>query len=634
MPHRPKGPKKHFTSYQSAMESQIPVISNSKRIQKLLPSTPTCTDCSCFFCTMSETDPLVRRAKISHCLKQMPLRDDQEHVLALSSLWKIAMTKPNDPEFPCLGIFRCMAKLIHKGLRNKGWLLNSQNIYIPYYAAHIIGSYTMNKAKFAEKAVKSNVVGPLIELLRGKISWVEQRVSLRALGHLARHEATFEAVAEHEEEIIELAIHIASTCLHEVHDKFVGLEESQRLEYHRNLLTRGLGGLELENRKAEEWASQVQCWSLYLLDCFACKERSLRLICKKKFLKDICAMWGGLANPKSPSGIGLVRTLCHTKIGRESIADVEEVVENLCIVSRSSDDRQHLAIDSLLQLLKDSITRYKVIDTVAAVLADLVEHKGVRGKLKVGESIVRTLLQDYHKIKYCELRLKSEKAEKALREIWDLKVDRVKRESLMREQEIREKETLARVLKQEGNKRFRSGKIEEAAMKYSEAIDVCPVKARKERIVLHSNRAQCYLVLRDADAAISDATRALSLSHGSCPHGKSLWRRSQAFDMKGHAKESLMDCLAFIRSRFRSQKTKRFKIPYYAARMLNKQMSATWLFASAKSKRSIKHVDELDEVKGHYQVDVRNIRKVTSRKKEGRKRKSDGTRTKVNQQRL
>ncbi|KAK4260142.1 hypothetical protein QN277_003295 [Acacia crassicarpa] len=615
------------------MESQIPENSDSKRIQKLLPSIPTCTNCSCFFCIMPETDPLIRKAKIAFCLKQMPLRDDKEHVLALSSLWKIAMTKPNDPEFPYLGIFKCMAKLIKKGLRNKGWLLNHQNIYIPYYAAHIIGSYTMNKPKFAEKAVKSNVVAPLIELVRGKISWIEQRVSLRALGHLARHEATFEAVAKHKEEIIEAAIHIASTCLYEVYDKFVGLEESQRLEYHRNLLTRGLGGLELENRKAEEWASQLQCWSLYIIDCFACKERSLELICKKNFLKDLCTMWGGLANPQSPSGIGLLRTLCYTKIGRESIADSEEVVENLCIVSRSSDDRQNLAIDSLLQLLKDPITRYKVIEISAPVLADLVELKG----LKLGQEIVRILLQDYHKAKYFEMKLRSEKAEEALREIWDLKVERVKRESLMSEKEIRDGEIMARVLKQEGNEQFRSGKVEEAVKKYSEAIDVCGVKDIKQRIVIYSNRAQCCLVLGDAEAAIRDTTRALSLSsHVACPHSKSLWRRSQAYDMKGLAKESLMDCLAFIRSRFRSKKKKRFIIPYYAARMLQKQMNATWLFASAKSERSInKHVDELDEFKGEYQVDVKTMRKETNRKNEGRRRKSERRiRTNVSRQRL
>ena len=599
------------------MESQIPQISTTKTSNSLLPATPTCTNCSCFFCIMSETDPSVRRARIAQYFKKMPLRDDKEHVLVLSGLWRIAMTKPNDPEFPSLGIFRCMAKLIRKGVSDKGWLLRHQNIYIPYYAVHIIGSYAMNKAKFSRKAVKSNVVQPLLELLQGKISWVEQRVALRALGHLASHEATFEAISEHEEEIIEAAINIYSTCLDEVYDKFVGLKDSVRLEYHRNLLTRGLGGLELENRKAEEWATQLQCWSLYLVDCFACKERSLRLICKKQFLKGLCGIWGGLANPSSPAGVGLLRTLCHTQMGRETIADLQEVIESFCNVSRSSDDRQHMAIESLLQLLRDPVTRYKVIDTAAPVLADLVELRSIRGKHKVGQKIMQVLLHDYHKIKFCKLSLVSERTKRVLEELWDLKVDRVKRERLMTEQELREKEGLAAVLKQEGNKKFLSGEIENAVMKYSEALDLCPMELKKERIVLHSNRAQCHLLLRDAEAAISDATRAQCLSSKVCPHSKSLWRRSQAYDMKGLAKESLMDCLMFISARFRSRQKKGFKIPYYAARMVNKQMNSTWLFASAKSKWYSKHEEPKEFTMGQNHVDVMKLRKKTRRKMKG-----------------
>lgn len=550
-------------------------------------------DGSCFFCIISDSDPSLRKAKMFRLFKQMPHEDDQEHVLALSGLWKIAMTHPNSPEFPSLGIFKCMAKLIEKGVNDNDWLLRHQNVYIPYYAAHIIGSYTMNKSKFAHKAVKSHVVRPLVDLLKGKISWVEQRVALRALGHLAKHEATFEAVAEYEGEVIEATINIASTCLKEIYDKFLSLKETRRLEYHRNLLTRGHGGLKLENQKAEEWASQIQCWSLYLLDCFARKERSLELICKKKFLNGLCAMWGGTVNPGSPAGIGLVRTLCDTKLGRESIAKSKEVIDNLCYVSRSSDDRQYLAIESLLQLVKDPLTRYEVIDSAAPVLVDLVELRSIEGKQKVGQEITQILLKDYHKIKYCKLSLKSERAERALKELWDLKVDRVKRESMMREEEIREKEVLVGVLKKEGNNIFWSGGIEEAMKKYSEALDICPLKMWRERIVLHSNRAQCHLLLRDAEAAISDTTRALCLSSEVCPHSKSLWRRSQAYDMKGVNKESLMDCLMFIKSRFESRKARGFRIPYYAARMVNKNMNALWLFASAKSERRGKCEEEL-----------------------------------------
>lgn len=599
------------------MDYQLPENSTTKTCShNLIPATPTCTKCSCFFCIMSETVPSLRKAKIARYFKLMSLRDDREHILALSSLWKIAITKPNDPEFPSLGIFRCTAKLIQKGVSDEDWLLRYQNIHIPYYAAHIIGSYTMNKAKFADKAVKSHVVQPLMELLRGKISWVEQRVALRALGHLVSHKATFEAVAEYEAEIIEAAINIASMCLDEVYEKFVGLKESQRLEYHRNLLTRGHGGLELENRKAEEWASQLQCWSLYIIDCFACKERSLSLICKKQFLKDLSGMWGGLANPTSPAGIGLLRTLCHSKKGRESIADLQEVIVNLCNVSRSSDDRQHMAIDSLLQLLRDPVTRCKVIDIAAPVLADLVELRSIGGKHKVGQAIMQTLLQDYHKIKFWKLGLKSERTKRTLQDLWELKVDRIKRESLMSEQEIREKEVLAGVLKQEGNQEFRSGEIDRAMLKYTQALDLCPLKFKKKRIVLHSNRAQCHLLLRDPEAAISDATRALCLSNVECVHSKSLWRRSQAYDMKGLAKESLMDCLMFISNRFGSKQTKGFKIPYYAARMVNKQMNATWLFASAKSRWHSMH-GEPKEFMGKNKIHAINLRRMTRRKTEG-----------------
>ena len=517
------------------------------------------------------------------------------------------MTKPNDPEFPSLGVFECMAKLIQRAVNDIKWLVNDQNIYIPYYAAHVIGSYTMNKAQYADNAVKSGVVLPLMEILRGKITWVEKRVAVRALGHIASHNKTFADIAvRHETEVVESAMEIALTCLDEVYDKFVSLNDNKRLKYHSNLLTRGLGGLEIENRKAEEWASQLQCWSLYLLNCFVCRERSLGLICRKEFLNELCGMWGGLANPSSPSGIGLIKTLCETKSGRQSIADLDQVIETLCNISRSSDDWQIMAIDSLLLLLKDPETRCKVIEISVLSLSDLVELGSCGRKLKVGQRITQTLLQDYHKIKYGDLRLKSKKAEKALEEIWDLKVDRKKREKLMSEEEISERKLLVGQLKKEGNLHFWSGDIENAVKKYSEALYLCPLKRRKERIVLHSNRAQCYLLLRNPDWTISDTTRALCLSSSVSPHGKSLWRRSQAYDMKGLARESLMDCLMFVRGRIKSEKSSKRGIPYHAARMINKQMNATWIFAHASSRSFNKQKDKVEEINGHDEVG-RNI---------------------------
>ncbi|PPR97861.1 hypothetical protein GOBAR_AA22799 [Gossypium barbadense] len=448
----------------------------------------------CFFCIMKEPDTSLRRSCLATCFNEMSVinRDDQQHVLVLSGLWNIAMAQPDDPEFISLGIFDCMVSLLEKGTNDRSWLFRGQNIYIPYYAAHVIGSYTMNKVEFAEKAVVAGVIPPLMELLRGKISWVEQRVAVRALGHLASYERTFEAVAAYEEELVRLTMNLASTCLDQVYTKFVGVkDDNKRSKYHCDLLTRGVGGLEMENRKAEEWASQLQCWSLYLLNCFACKERSLNLICNQGFLVDLCGMWGGLVNHSSPAGVGLIRILCYSKYGRQNISESKQVLENLCHLSRSSDDWQYMGIDCLLLLLKDIDTRYKVIEIVTMFLIDLVELKSLGDR----------------------------------------------------------------------------SNLEEAIKMYNEALDTCPLKLRKERMVLYSNRAQCYLLLRDPDAAIRDSTRALCLSNPTNSHGKSLWRRSQAYDMKGLAKESLMDCIMFINSVTTTTTNKRVKIPYYAARL-------------------------------------------------------------------
>lgn len=543
-----------------------------------------CNNPCCFFCIMKEPDTSLRRSGLATCFKEMSVidRDDQQHVLVLSGLWNIAMAQPDDPEFISLGIFDCMVSLLEKGTNDRSWLFRDQNIYIPYYAGHVIGSYTMNKVEFAEKAVLAGVIPPLMELLRGKISWVEQRVAVRALGHLASYERTFEAVAAYEEEVVRLTMNLASTCLDQVYTKFVGVkDENKRSKYHCDLLTRGVGGLEMENRKAEEWASQLQCWSLYLLNCFACKERSLKLICNQGFLVDLCGMWGGLVNHSSPAGVGLIRILCYSKYGRQNISESKQVLENLCHLSRSSDDWQYMGIDCLLLLLKDIDTRYKVIEIVTMFLIDLVELKSLGDRSNLGETITKTLLLDY---KQSKVRIKNSHVLKALQQTWELKVERRKREKTMSVEKIEEKRVLVNLIKQQANHVFWLGDVEGAIKMYNEALDACPLKLRKERMVLYSNRAQCYLLLRDPDAAIIDSTRALCLSIPTNSHGKSLWRRSQAYDMKGLAKESLMDCIMFINSVTTTTTNKRVKIPYYAARMISKQMEATWLFVNAQSK--------------------------------------------------
>ncbi|RVX00062.1 hypothetical protein CK203_024869 [Vitis vinifera] len=236
--------------------------------------------------------------------------------------------------------------------------------------------------------------------------------------------------------------------------------------------------MEMENRKAEEWASQLQCWSLYLLNCFAYKERAINLICRQEFLKDLCQMWGGLVNHTSPAGVGLIRILCYHKTGRKSIAESREVVESLCNLSRSSDDWQYVGVDCLLLLLRDQDTRYKVMEIAILFLVDLVELRSLGGRSYVGEAITRTLLLDYNQTR----------------------------------SKLKNNKVVQRALEKYGFERCWLGEVEEAIVKYSEALELCPSRMRKERVVLYSNRAQCHLLLGDPDAVIRDATRALSLS--------------------------------------------------------------------------------------------------------------------------
>ncbi|CAL1372061.1 unnamed protein product [Linum trigynum] len=533
-----------------------------------------CQKALCFFCIMNHPDPLVRRSQASHFFQQMPLTGDKDHVLVLSSLRNIAIAQPDDPEFPSLGIFTSMTRLIQKGIHHKQWLLKDQNIYIPYYAAHIIGTYATSNPQSAAKAAESGAIPALLELLRGKISWVEQRAAAGALCHLASHDVVFRATMSETEDIVELAMEIASSCLGTVYRQFLATEERNRLKYHCELLTRGLGGVETENKKAEEWGVQLQEWCLYLLTCFAGKGsgRFLDRICELEFLTELCGMRGGIESCKdSPGGLGLIRELCNSEIGRDRISNRREVLENLCDVARSSDYWHETAIECLVLLLKDPGTRNRVIGFSAAAMAQLVELR------RTGETITRALLQDYHRIKYGEMRLGSAEAEKALEETWELKVERKKKEKVMNTEELKQRELMAGLLKREGNESFWRGEVEKAVSEYSKALEVCPLKLRRERIVLYSNRAQCCLVMKEAELAIGDATRAMCLSGGSRPHRKSLWRRAQAFDMKGLGRESLMDGLRFVEVRRR----KDVEIPCFAARLVQKQMHATWPFAAA-----------------------------------------------------
>ncbi|CAH1441247.1 unnamed protein product [Lactuca virosa] len=490
---------------------------------------------------MKEGNPNKRRASIMKFFRELPSQDDDGQVLPISGLWNTAMAHPNDPEFIELGIFECMSALIWKGLKNRRWLSHDQNIYIPYYAAHIIGSYTMNMEDFAETAVNAGVIPPLVELLRGRLTWVEQRVAVRALGHLATYASTFPAVSSHGE-ILELCIQLAMSSLEIVYSHFYQYAD-RRLSYHCDLLTRGMGGVEMESRKAEEWASQLQ------------------------------------------SGIGLLRTICHHKFGRGPVSSCPGVIESLCNIARSSDDWQYMAIDCLLWLLQDPNTFHKVIEKAAPAVLDLAEIQTLGDHKKLGDSILNVLQESINSTG--NRNSISNRTQEDIESLLDSR-ERFKWEKSMPKEDLHIKQAAALVVKLEGNSLFSSGNIQAAALKYSEALSLCPVRSKKERVVLYSNRAQCYLLLQQPLTAISDATRALCLHNPVNRHAKSLWRRAQAYDMIGLAKESLLDAILFINECSNSMdpdlNCRQNKVPDYAERLVKKQMKAAWLFREAAVK--------------------------------------------------
>ncbi|GFZ21548.1 ARM-repeat/Tetratricopeptide repeat (TPR)-like protein [Actinidia rufa] len=520
------------------------------------------SDCpypGCFFCVMKEANPSKRRACIMKFFRELPSQDDDGQVLPISGLWNTAMAHPNDPEFIELGIFECMAALIWKGLKNRRWLGLDQNIYIPYYAAHIIGSYTMNMEEFAETAVHAGVVPPLVELLTGRLTWVEQRVAVRALGHLATYASSFPVVASHGE-ILELSIQLAMSSLEIVYSHFYQYVV-RRLNYHRDLLTRGMGGAEMESKKAEEWASQLQCWSLQLINCFAFKPEFLSTICKPEFLVKLPDMWGGLVNESSPAGIGLLRTICHHKLGRGPVASCPGIIEVLCNIARSADDWQYMAVDCLLWLLQDPNTCHKVIDKAVPALVDLAEISALGDHRKLGDSIINVLLECIQS-QGTGCNSLSSCTKEQVEEILNSKA------------EI----TMGKEYAERGSP-YQTGSSSSG-------------KARRKFPVLIGKHIwssiKCHLLLQQPLAAISDATRALCLHNPVNRHAKSLWRRAQAYDMLGLAKESLLDAILFINECSQSTDpdlSRQNKFPDYAELLVKKQMHAAWLFREA----AIKH---------------------------------------------
>lgn len=220
-------------------------------------------------------------------------------------------------------------------------------------------------------------------------------------------------------------------------------------------------------------------------------------------------------------------------------------------------------------------------------LIDLAEITALGDHKKLGDFIVN-VLEEYMQSSGTGRNSISSHAKEEISELLASR-QKLKWEKNMPKEDLHIKHAAALVVKLEGNSLFSSGDISNAASKYSEALALCPMRSKKERVILYSNRAQCHLLLQQPLDAISDATRALCLHTPVNRHARSLWRRAQAYDMLGLAKESLLDAILFINEFSQSTdpdlSLRQNKVPDYAERLVKKQMRAAWLFKEA----AIKH---------------------------------------------
>ncbi|KAK2489637.1 hypothetical protein MC885_000311 [Smutsia gigantea] len=96
----------------------------------------------------------------------------------------------------------------------------------------------------------------------------------------------------------------------------------------------------------------------------------------------------------------------------------------------------------------------------------------------------------------------------------------------------------ARVLKEEGNELVKKGNHKEAVKKYSESLSLSDLES-----ATYSNRALCYLVLKQYKEAVKDCTEALKLDGKNV---KAFYRRAQAYKALKDYKSSLADISSLL----------------------------------------------------------------------------------------
>ncbi|GCB85792.1 hypothetical protein scyTo_0026508 [Scyliorhinus torazame] len=96
--------------------------------------------------------------------------------------------------------------------------------------------------------------------------------------------------------------------------------------------------------------------------------------------------------------------------------------------------------------------------------------------------------------------------------------------------------TSVAVLREDGNKHFKFGDYESALSCYTQAIELS--RDISESMILHRNRAACYLKLDEYEKAEADAAKVIEVNGKDV---KALFRRSQALQELGRLDQAFAD---------------------------------------------------------------------------------------------
>ncbi|XP_003739107.1 tetratricopeptide repeat protein 1 [Galendromus occidentalis] len=154
------------------------------------------------------------------------------------------------------------------------------------------------------------------------------------------------------------------------------------------------------------------------------------------------------------------------------------------------------------------------------------------------ETVTETVTQESSEPVATQTPAESEKDQAKVDPIRQIEDTLAAEESLLTPDQLQERYESSQKLRAQANNLYKDSAFNDAAMKYSEALKICPLKNGKDRSILHANRAAALMGNHQNREALPDLDRALQLD----PHYlKALERRARLNKLLENLDDSLKD---------------------------------------------------------------------------------------------